>query len=133
MSYIALAYLHLATILPAFIIGTYLLLRKKGTKRHKLLGKIYMLLMLSTAIITLFMPAEIGPRLFEHFGFIHLFSLLVFYSVPSAYFAAKNGNIKRHQGNMIGLYVGGLLIAGVFTFFPGRLLHEWILKIILLF
>jgi uncharacterized membrane protein len=133
MSYTELAYLHLATISPAFIIGTYLLLKRKGTKAHKLLGKLYMLLMLSTAIITLFMPAEIGSRLFDHFGFIHLFSLLVLYSVPSAYFAVKKGNIKRHRGNMIGLYIGGLLIAGSFTLLPDRMLHEWILKTISLF
>jgi uncharacterized membrane protein len=133
MSYIELVYLHLATILPAFIIGTYLLLKKKGTTAHRLLGKLYMLLMLSTAMITLLMPAELGPRLLGHFGFIHLFSFLVLYSVPSAYFAIKKGDLKRHRGNMIGLYVGGLLIAGSFALLPNRLLHEWILKIISLF
>ncbi len=125
MTYLQLAYLHLGTVFPAFLIGTFLLINRKGTSKHKLLGKIYMTLMLITAIITIFMSAEIGPVLFGHFGFIHLFTVLVLYSVPTAYFAARSGNINRHRGNMIGLYFGGLLIAGAFTFSPGRLLHGW--------
>lgn len=126
MSYLQLAYVHLATIVPAFLIGTFLLIKRKGSPLHRALGKVYMLLMLFTAIVTLFMNAEIGPQLFGHFGFIHLFSVLVLISVPSAYFAARSGNIKRHRSNMIGLYVGGILIAGSFTFAPGRLLHSWL-------
>lgn len=126
MTYLQLAYLHLSTIVPAFLIGTYLLLNHKGTPLHKALGKIYMSLMLFTALVTLSMSAEVGPVVLNHFGFIHLLSFLVLYTVPTAYFAARNGNVKQHRGNMIGLYVGGLLIAGAFTFMPGRLLHGWI-------
>jgi uncharacterized membrane protein len=124
MTYYQLAYLHLATIIPAFAIGTYLLARKKGTPPHKLLGKIYMLLMLITAVVTLFMPAYVGPKLAEHFGFIHLFSLLVLYSVPAAYIYARKGNIVKHRQKMISLYIGGILIAGAFTLMPGRLLNR---------
>lgn len=126
MTYIQLAYLHLGTIFPAFLIGTFLLINRKGTPAHKLLGKAYMSLMLFTAIVTLFMSAELGPTIFHHFGFIHLFSLLVLYSVPAAYIAVKNGNIKRHRDNIIGLYVGGILIAGGFTLAPGRLIYSWV-------
>lgn len=126
MTYTQLVYLHLATVLPAFAIGAFQLLRRKGTPFHKLLGKIYMILMLATGLITLAMPAEVGPRFLGHFGFIHLFSFLTLYSVPSAYFAIRRGNIKLHRANMIGLYVGGILIAGSFAFAPGRMLHEWL-------
>ena len=126
MSYLQLTYFHLGTVIPAFLIGTYLLINRKGTSWHKLLGKIYMCLMLVTAVITLFMSAEIGPTLLGHFGFIHIFSISVFYTVPAAVIAVRNGNIKAHQGNMLGLYIGGLLIAGSFAFMPGRLLHGWL-------
>jgi uncharacterized membrane protein len=36
----------------------------------------------------------------------------------------RRGNISGHRNAMLGLYVGGLLIAGGFTLFPGRLLHR---------
>lgn len=127
MTYLQLTYLHLATVVPAFFIGTALLTTQKGTAKHKAFGRVYMVLMLLTAIITLFMSARIGPTLLGHFGFIHLFSVLVLYSVPSAYIAAKNQNIKSHRGHMLGVYVGGLLIAGAFALSPGRLLHTWLI------
>lgn len=126
MSYESLAYLHLASILPAFLIGTCLLLRRKGSPFHRALGRAYLLLMLATALTTLFMPARVGPSLLGHFGFIHLFSLLTLYAVPTAWRAAQQGDIATHRGNMIGLYVGGILIAGAFALMPGRLLHGWL-------
>ena len=126
MTYTQLAYLHLATVVPAFAIGAFQLLRRKGTPSHKLLGKIYMVLMLATGFITLFMPAEVGPRVLNHFGFIHIFSFMALFSVPTAYIAARRGNIRAHRASMISLYIGGILIAGAFAFSPGRMLHEWL-------
>jgi uncharacterized membrane protein len=116
-------YLHLLTVIPCFIIGTLLLLIKKGTKTHKIFGRVYMILMLFTAIVTLFMPADVGPTIFNHFGWIHSFSFLTIYTVPTAYFAIKKGNVKVHKRKMILLYFGAIIIAGGFTFVPGRYLH----------
>lgn len=124
--YLPLAYAHLATVIPAAGLGTYLLFAKKGSPTHKRLGIIYMVLMLVTAFVTLFMPAVVGFRLFDHFGFIHLFSVLVFLTVPSAYKNAKAGKIKAHRSAMIGMYIGAVAIAGALAFSPGRLLHTWL-------
>lgn len=55
MSYHTLMFIHLATVIPAFILGTVSLIIKKGTSFHKVIGRIYMLLMLFTAAVTLFM------------------------------------------------------------------------------
>jgi uncharacterized membrane protein len=85
-----------------------------------------MLLMLATAVITLSMPAEVGPRYLNRFGFIHLFSVMALFGVPSAYLAARHGYIKAHRAAMLGLYIGGILIAGAFAFSPGRMLHAWL-------
>jgi uncharacterized membrane protein len=102
-----------------------LLLIKKGTNIHKYFGRIYMVLMIITAIITLFMPAEVGPTILNHFGWIHSFSFLTIYTVPTAYLAIKKGNVKSHKRKMILLYFGAIIIAGGFTFFPGRYLHNF--------
>ena len=74
MDYTQLMHMHLVTVIPCFIIGTILLLLKKDTKFHRQLGRIYMVLMLITAVITLFMTAQVGPRVYNHFGCIHSFS-----------------------------------------------------------
>ena len=58
-----LTYLHLGTLAPVFFLSTYLLINRKGTSAHQLLGKLYMGLMLFTAKVTLFMEAEADPLL----------------------------------------------------------------------
>ena len=126
MTYLQLAYLHLATVLPAFLIGSFMLLRRKGTPAHKMLGRIYLVLMITTATIALFMPARVGPTILGHFGFIHLLCVLTIYAVPQAYFAVRRGDLKTHRGAMIKLYVGAILIAGAFALAPGRLLNGWL-------
>lgn len=124
MEYNTLMNLHLVTVVPSFIIGTLLLIIKKGTTIHKGFGRVYMVLMLFTACVTLFMPADVGPQFLNHFGWIHSFSFLTIYTVPTAYLAIKKGNVKVHKRKMILLYFGAIIIAGGFTFVPGRYLHS---------
>lgn len=124
--YLALAYLHFATIAPCFLIGTWLLLRRKGTAIHKRLGRIYVVLITFSSVVAAAMPALVGPTLWGHFGFIHLFCAVVFVSVPLAMWSIKRGDVRTHAGTMRGLYFGGILIAGAFAFSPGRLLHAWL-------
>jgi uncharacterized membrane protein len=83
-----------------------------------------MILMLFTATVTLFMPAAVGGRILNHFGWIHLFSFLTYWRVPTAYLTINKGKKKAHKRRMILLYFGALIIAGAFTLTPGRYLHE---------
>lgn len=123
-TYNILMFTHLITVAPCIFLGAYLLWATKGTKIHKGLGKIYMGLMFFTAIVSLFLPAHVGPQFLNHFGWIHLFSLLTIYTVPTAIWAVKNAQIKKHKQKMTLLYIGAIGIAGGFTLAPGRYLHE---------
>lgn len=117
-------FIHLVTIVPAALIGAYLILSRKGSPAHRRLGKIYMLLMGFTAVWTLFLPAEFGPRLWNHFGMLHLLSVLTAWTVPTAWRAARRGDIKGHRSAMAQLYLGGILIAGTFAILgQGRYLN----------
>ena len=118
--------LHLATVAPAGALGTYLMFWAKGTRLHRMLGKIYMVLMLITALSSLFIPAAVGPQFLNHFGAIHLLSLVVLISVPRAYFAAINHNVISHKFAMAGVYFGGILVAGLLTLAPGRYINQLI-------
>ena len=124
MSYETLMFIHLYSVVPSFVLGTLNLILRKGTNLHKTLGRIYMILMLFTAVVTLFMKAHVGPVFLNHFGYIHLFSVLTIYTIPTAYTAIRRGDVKVHKRKMILLYFGALIIAGGFTFFLGRYLHE---------
>jgi uncharacterized membrane protein len=107
--------IHLVTVLPAAALGTYLLLARKGSPTHRQLGKAYMILMGFTSVWTLFLPAEFGPRLWNHFGMLHLLSVLTAWTVPTAWRAARRGDIRGHRSAMVQLYVGGILVAGTFA------------------
>ncbi len=123
MTYEQLMYIHLATVVPCFFIGAYLLLSKKGGTVHRNLGKVYMVLMFFTATVTLFMEAKVGSLFLNHFGWIHSFSFLTIGTVPLALYRIKQGNVTAHKWAMISLYFGAIIIAGGFTFVPGRYLH----------
>ncbi|WP_250149238.1 DUF2306 domain-containing protein [Flagellimonas sp. 389] len=80
--------------------------------------------MFFTALVSLFLPAQVGSQFLNHFGFIHFFSFLTLYTVPTAITAIRKKNVKAHKRKMVLLYFGALIIAGGFTLAPGRFLHE---------
>lgn len=112
---------HLATVIPAAILGPFILLREKGTPAHKALGKVWVLLMIGTAVSTFFIHTI---NMFYGFSPIHLLSIAVIVGCIQAVLAARNGNIRKHRSIMRNLYVGGIGIAGLFTLVPGRLMHK---------
>ena len=113
--------IHLATVLPAFLIGGFLLARPKGTRMHRLLGRLYCALMLATATATLFIRSPGAGILGTGFSAIHLFTIMAYTSVPYAIWLIRRGDVKGHRDAMQGSYIG-LCIAGAFAFIPGRLL-----------
>jgi uncharacterized membrane protein len=113
--------LHLVTVIPAFLLGTWLLfVSRKGSYWHRALGFGYLALMTLTAIIAVFIQ-ELRPG---QWSWVHLFVPLALWGVFAAIWRVRKGDIEGHKRAMFGLYFGGLLIAGGFTFFPGRLLHR---------
>ena len=119
-----IVFLHLLVVLPCFLLGTYLIFAKKGSAFHSRAGKVYMILMFFTGGLTLFIPAQVGERVLNHFGLLHLLSLLTLWAVPRAWFAIKRGDVKTHKWAMIRLYVGGILLAGGFAILAkGRYLN----------
>ena len=113
--------IHMATVIPAFFIGAWLIFfSTKGARFHRAFGVLYLVLMTITAIDALFVQV-INPG---HWSLIHIFVLVTLFGVFTTIRALRRGDIATHKRSMIGVYIGGLLIAGAFTFLPGRLMHE---------
>jgi uncharacterized membrane protein len=113
--------IHLATVVPAFLLGTWLIFfSSKGARMHRAIGVAYLVLMTVTATAAIFIR-QLRPG---SFSLLHLFVVLTYWSVFSAIWNLRRKNIRGHQRAMIGLYVGGLLIAGGLTFLPGRIMHR---------
>lgn len=110
---------HVATVLPAAVLGALLLAGRKGTARHRLAGKIWLLLMLASAVSSFFVHEL---RMIGSFSVIHLLSAYVIFGCFLAYRHARAGRIAAHRRQMIGLYLGGIVGAGLFTLLPGRIM-----------
>lgn len=109
---------HIAAAVVALAIGGILLAGVKGNRLHRVLGWTWAVAMGLVALTSIFIRDINGGA----FSFIHLFTGWVIIILPMALYAARRHEIARHRSRMTGLFVGALLIAGMFTFFPGRLL-----------
>ena len=114
--------LHIATVIPALAIGSFVLLRPKGLPLHRALGWAFAVLMVSTAAATWRVRVS-NPG---HFSPIHLFSLLTLIAVPRLVWNARRHKVEAHRRTVLGLMAGGLVLAGFFTFLPSRLLGHWL-------
>jgi len=117
--------IHLATALPAVALGPVILMRRKGDRVHKLLGRMWACLMIITAIASAFIRTPGAGILGSGFSYIHLFTVWTAISIPLGVYAIRKGDIKAHRQTMIGLYFG-LCIAGAFTLLPDRLLGSMV-------
>lgn len=112
---------HLITVIPALPLGAYILLAPKGTANHRLLGTIWMVLMMVTATSTIWIRNVNDGS----FSFIHLFVILTYVSVPRAIYHARKGQIEQHKKEVLGLFIGALLVAGAASFIPHRTMYLW--------
>lgn len=110
-------WLHLATVVPALPLGAWLLWRqRKGDAAHRIGGRIWVLLMIVTAIDSFWIRTITGG-----IGPIHIFSVVTIVQLPRAIWFAKSGQIDRHLKTMRGVFYG-LIAAGFFAMAPGRTL-----------
>ena len=112
--------LHAFAALAAFALGAVQLAAPKGTIPHRLFGWLWAGLMLAV-IISSFFIHEI--RLWGPWSPIHLLSIFTLVTLPLAVLAARRHDVRRHRRAMTQLFVGALVIAGVFTLLPGRIMH----------
>lgn len=112
--------IHAFAAIAAVVIGIVQFVRRKGTFSHRTFGWIWAVLMLTIAV-TSFWINEI--KLWGPWSPIHLLSIFVLFNVPLAVWLARRHNVRAHRGWMIGIFAGALVIAGIFTLVPGRIMH----------
>lgn len=110
-------WVHLATVVPALPLGAWLLWRPvKGDSAHRIGGRIWVLMMIVTAIDSFWIRTITGG-----IGPIHIFSVVTLVQLPRAILFARAGQIDRHMKTMRGVFFG-LIAAGFFAMAPGRTL-----------
>jgi len=113
--------IHVTTVLPCVPLGAYLLLTRKGTKLHKQLGKIWVGLMVTTATAAIFIKSG------GSFSFIHIFVPMTYIASYKIIATARRGDMKGHRYEVVTLFLGALMIPGIFSFaLSGRLMNVWL-------
>jgi uncharacterized membrane protein len=112
--------IHAFAAMTAFALGVVQLAAPKGTLPHRTIGFVWVALMTVVAVSAAFVHQI---RLWGPWSPIHLLSILTLIVLPIAVWRAHAHDVRRHRNAMLGLFLGALVIAGLFTFLPGRIMH----------
>jgi uncharacterized membrane protein len=112
--------LHAFAAMAAFVLGIVQFAAPKGTLPHRTLGWIWVGLMAAVAVSSLWIHQIklVGP-----WSPIHLLSIFTLVMLPLGVWRAHRHDVNAHRRTMIGIFTGALVIAGLFTFVPGRIMH----------
>ncbi len=113
--------IHAFAAMTAFVLGSAQLALPKGTLPHRAMGWIWVGLMAVVAASSFLIHTlcQIGP-----FSAIHGLSILTLVALPVAVTHARGHRVGQHRRLMILLFAGALGIAGGFTLWPGRIMHD---------
>ena len=111
---------HAFAAMSAFVLGLVQFAAPKGTLPHRTIGWIWVLLMTSVAVSSFWIHQIklIGP-----WSPIHLLSIFTLLMLPLAVWRAHAHRVADHRRIMISLFSGALVVAGLFTLLPGRIMH----------
>lgn len=110
-------HIHLAATILALALGIAMLVRRKGTGSHRLLGWIWVGLMLTAAVSSFWITGTDGA-----YSAVHILSVVILITVPLAVLAIRRGKTGTHRRAMIAIFSTGLILPGLFTLLPHRLL-----------
>ena len=111
---------HAFAALAAFVLGIGQLIGRKGKTAHRIFGFLWIALMLVVALSS-FAIHTINQ--WQGYSLIHLLSLFTLFSLAGGLWAAHRHDVTTHRHTMTGLFIGALVIAGIFTLAPGRIMH----------
>ena len=111
---------HAFAAMAALALGLVQFAAPKGTLPHRTIGRIWVALMVIVAASSLWIHQI---RLFGPWSPIHLLSIFTLVMVPIAVWRARRHRVADHRRIMTMTFVGALVIAGLFTLLPGRIMH----------
>ncbi|WP_298261393.1 DUF2306 domain-containing protein [Bradyrhizobium sp.] len=112
--------LHAMAAMAAFVLGVIQLAGSKGTLPHRTVGWIWVLLMLAVALSSFWIHRI---KLWGPWSPIHLLSIFTLTMLPLGVWYAHRHRVVDHRRVMIGIFSGALVVAGLFTLLPGRIMH----------
>lgn len=115
--------LHIVSALSALVLGGFILWGRKGNGTHRWMGQTWVGFMGVAALTSVFVGGGQLPNI-AGFSPIHALTLLVLWQLPQGVLHARRGNIAAHRKTMRSMYIGGCVVAGLFTLLPSRFLGD---------
>lgn len=112
---------HAALAFAAIGLGAVQFLAPKGTLPHRTIGLAWASLMMLVAGSSLFIHTI---RTWGPFSPIHLLSVFTLAVVPLAVLSARRHDVRRHRRAMIWIFTLALVVTGLFTLAPGRIMNK---------
>jgi uncharacterized membrane protein len=106
--------------MTAFVLGIVQFAAPKGTLPHRTLGWIWVGLMAVVAVSSFWIHQI---RLWGPWSPILLLSIFTPIMLVIAVLFARAHRVRGHKITMMSIFAGALVIAGLFTLVPGRLMH----------
>jgi len=117
----AVIQVHAWAAMFALALGVVVLARRKGTRGHRWSGRIWVAAML-IAVLSSFAIHE--SRTWGSWSPIHILSVTTLVLLILACVAIRQRKVQRHAELMKAAFYNALLLAAVFTFLPGRIMHD---------
>ena len=111
---------HAIIAIFAIVVGGVQLVLKKGTPLHKFMGWVWVSLMLIVCFTSFFIHKL---NLWGKYSPIHLLSIWTIIAVVLGVYFARIGNVKRHKFFMDWTYWLALILTGLFTLYPSRVMN----------
>jgi uncharacterized membrane protein len=112
--------LHAFAAMTAFVLGLVQFAAPKGTLPHRALGSIWVVIMFVVAVSSFFIHQL---KIWGQWSPIHLLSIFTLVMLPLGVWRAHRHQVQSHRWMMISIFLGALVIAGLFTLVPGRIMH----------
>lgn len=109
---------HAAAAFTAVVLGAALLAGRKGHRAHRVAGWIWVMMMAFVAGVSF---AIRGP---DGFSWIHGLSAYTLFALGWGVLMARLHRVRHHRSTMVAMYIGALVITGLFTLLPGRLIGQ---------
>ena len=113
--------LHAFAAITAFVLGLVQFAAPKGSLPHRTIGWVWVGLMACVALSSFWIHQI---RLIGSWSPIHLLSIFVLIMLPLAVWRAHTRRVTAHRRAMIAIFSGALVVAGLLTLLPGRIMHQ---------
>jgi uncharacterized membrane protein len=119
--------IHVVALMLAWLVGTWQFsVSRKGGVVHQTLGRVFVALMLTVALVSLFIHVRAPHSAFFGFSRLHLYVPVILTLCALAIYGARTHRIRLHRFAVIALYFGSLLFTGLVQIFlaTGGITHR---------